>query len=896
MDYRDYVARYNDSIEINCALKRRVGGKAMGLFSLKPVGVCIPPWLVITCGFFESIVEETPILREILFQDDSDDVEKGESIRKVIKDLTFKEPFITILHRVWEKTTRAGKKRIAVRSSAVGEDEIKHSFAGMMDSFLNIRTEAQFLEGVKNTWASLYTERVITYRKINNLNPWHARMAVIVQEMVEPESASVLFTAHPVSANTGKMVIQSVWGLGNGLVSGERNADTFILNARGKHIKTEIVDKVDKVSCQEEGGIIIKKTGKNMRNKPSLTNNKVLRLGRIALVLKKQFQTDVDIEFAVLRNSLYILQCRPITANGKKADVQKEGHLIWDNSNIIESYSGITTPLTFSFIRMAYANVYRQLCEVLGVDQRVIEKNENLFQNMLGFIKGRVYYNLVNWYKLISFFPGFKYNKEFMEQMMGLRNKEEYQMEDEPVNFFEKYFFHLPKLIVIGIKMTYYLLTMEKRMRYFFKHFYLWYSYYTKIDYGSLSASQLLQIRYDLDKRILKNWKAPILNDLKAMIFYGILKKLTQQWDIDPEGGLQNDLLSSQGNMKSTDILKGLFSLVEIIKKDQTVKDLFLKESPGQVLSELQNNSLYSDINRNFIDYLNEYGIRCFDEMKLESVPLKDNPIFCISLIQNNLKTEGIFTSAKQKRSFDAQRELKKKIKGFKYFLYKWILRHTKQAIRDRENQRFCRAEIYHIVRTIARAAGKRWTQIEILNRPDDIFFLDLYEIESFVKGTSVYPHLKQLIELRRHEYMENKKTNLPDHFETWEEVYTADFSLQEKGDNKQAKLLKGTGCYRGVVEGEVVVLTAPDSGVKLNGEILVAKQTDPGWVLLFPKISGLIVERGSMLSHSAIVAREMGIPTVVGVTNASTILKTGNRVRLDGLTGSIRVIEVVSG
>ncbi|MDH4233213.1 MAG: PEP-utilizing enzyme, partial [Nitrospirota bacterium] len=228
-----------------------------------------------------------------------------------------------------------------------------------------------------------------------------------------------------------------------------------------------------------------------------------------------------------------------------------------------------------------------------------------------------------------------------------------------------------------------------------------------------------------------------------------------------------------------------------------------------------------------------------------------------------------------------------------KLFLYQWVLKNTRNAIKNRENQRFARAEAYSLVRDLIRAIGRNWHAKGILESPDDIFYLEIEEVWSFTNGTSTCTNLQQLINVRRREFEAYRLSNPEDHIETYGEVYAnTDIFGKENVPDKEEAILSGTGCCRGIVEKKVQVIFKPDSSVRLNGEIMVAKQTDPGWVVLFPSVSGLIIEKGSMLSHSAIVAREMGIPTVVGVKNATRILRTGDTVRLNGGNGEIKIVQ----
>jgi pyruvate,water dikinase len=578
---------------------------------------------------------------------------------------------------------------------------------------------------------------------------------------------------------------------------------------------------------------------------------------------------------------------------------KKENLKIWDNSNISESYSGVTTPLTFSFIRRAYYAVYNQFCETIGVDRKTIFKNRSTFENMLGLIEGRVYYNLLNWYKLVSLMPGFEYNKKFMEQMMGLQVAANLDDSHKKPSFFRKYFIQLPCLVKVGLTMIIAHLRLPKRIREFHVHFDKAYSRYKKMDYDKMNSAEIVSVYRYLEDEVLWKWRAPITNDFEAMIFYGLLKNLTASWNIDPEATLQNDLLTGQGGITSTEVTIQLVYIARNIKENQKLSRKFSETSPQQALKLLNHDNDFSKIKKQFDEYLSKYGVRCINEMKLESVPIKDDPLFCIATIQNYLRLD-IRDPQKQKEREekirkDAEKTLKEKLRNKRLFhiipkitVYRWVLNNARVAVKNRENQRFARTEAYSLVRTLIRAIGKKWESKKIIDQQDDIFYLKLDEIISYIEGTSTCLNLKGLIELRKKEFEAYKNSNPDDHIETEGMVYY-DNSFSSESIIKEDNALKGLGCCPGIVDSKVQVVLKPDASLKLNNEIMVAKYTDPGWVVLFPSVSGLIIEKGSMLSHSAIVAREMGIPAVVGVKNATRILSTGDRVILDGAKGTVK-------
>jgi rifampicin phosphotransferase len=810
------------STEKNIPSKNLIGGKAYGLHEVQKILKNVPRWATLTTEFFA-----------------------GQSLSD-----SFSSIQLARLEEVWNTISKQGTKAVAVRSSAADEDGLHLSFAGQMDSFLQIGGFAQFLQAIRDCWASLYGERAVAYRRQNGIDPWKAKMAIIVQEMVPAEVSGVIFTANPINHRYDEMLITSAQGLGEAIVSGKIDTDTHVLGFKGEILRQELITH-------------------------SLNAEQLKLLHSLARALEKKKQIPLDIEFSIAQGEIYFLQARPITSI-KKKDALK----IWDNSNIVESYSGVTTPLTFSFIQKAYFAVYCQFCETIGVDQQTIFKNRHVLENMLGLIQGRVYYNLLNWYKLISLMPGFHYNKAFMEQMMGLQ-----VVPDCPAA--SKKAFDLPRLLGVGLKMSLAHFRLPKEIAKFQGHFASVYTHYSGVDFSKKSPAELLAVYRNLEEEILWKWRAPITNDFEAMIFYGLLKKMTVQWNLGPDGMLQNDLLSGEGNIHSTELIASLAAFAAAVEKDEVLREELLQCTPEEALVKLQSSRFSSS----FAEYLRKYGVRCINEMKLESVPIKDNPLFCIRTIQNYLRN-GVPAPAKQQElRAKAEQVLGEKLKGWRKIVYNWVLKHCRRAIKNRENQRFARTQAYDLVRTLVRSIGTQWAAKEIIQERDDIFFLRIDEIWSYIEGTSVSVNLKELIALRKQEFESYLSENPDDHIETEGEVYSNN-PFSKPYQEQQGEVIQGLGCCSGIVEREVQVVLSPDKNLQLNQEIMVAKQTDPGWGILFPSVSGLIIEKGSMLSHSAIVAREMGIPTVIGVKNATQILATGDRVILDGAKGTIQIVK----
>jgi hypothetical protein len=277
------------------------------------------------------------------------------------------------------------------------EDGQSHSFAGQLESFLNVRREAP-IDKIRAVWRSGFSERIVLYRQQAGLALPPSVPAVIIQQMVPAELAGVAFSADPVSGRRGIAVVASVRGLGDALVSEEAAGDSFHVDRAGRIVRRELAGQ---------------------GRASSLQDSQLPQVASLARQAARYFGRPQDIEWAIAGDCLYLLQSRPITSLSQQADPDGAWQL-WDNSNIAESYSGVTTPLTFSFARHVYEEVYRQFVKILRVPQWRIEANRDVFGRMLGLVRGQVFYNMLSWYRALAMLPGFAVNRRFMEQMMGV--------------------------------------------------------------------------------------------------------------------------------------------------------------------------------------------------------------------------------------------------------------------------------------------------------------------------------------------------------------------------------------------------------------------------------------------------------------------------------------------
>ena len=727
----------------------------------------------------------------------------------------------------------------AVRSSAADEDGTSHSFAGQFETYLNIPKERVY-EHILKVRDSAESERVQAYRRehgIKNVLP----PAVLVQRMVKADCAGVAFGANPVTGNIKECVISAVSGLGDKLVDGSVDADTFTV-------------------CENtvEGSGI-------------LNNGQCLEIFALCKKTSRFFGCIQDIEWAYENGKLFLLQSRPVTTL-RKMMAKTGGINIWDNSNISESYNGVTTPLTFSFIRLAYEHVYREMCRMLGVSEKKIAENDFIFTHMLGLHEGQVYYNLLSWYKLIAILPGYKQNAKFMEQMMGVKA----ELPDEirrllPAPSDSSLFSAVRKLFRHHRK-------NEKNIAKFMA---LLNNTVKSKDLSGLTLLELSEYCRSLENKLLKDWDVPVINDFFSMIFYGLLKNTAQKWCGLEDENQFNGLLRNTGDIISAEPARRVREIAEMISKNEALTKLLMSKDAYEI-----ENNLPQAVKEKAEAYLEKFGDRCINELKLESETLNDDPLPFYRAVGNFALKLSSGKIAEIKDDFDEKAVIKKS--GVKKPLFKWILKNARKTIKNRENLRFERTRVFGAVRNIFKETGMRLASFGVLDSCDDIFYLEYGEVLAYIEGTATTSDLRGLAEVRKKEYSAFD-AKAPDRFETYDCVALSErHECEDVSEINTGDALKGLGCCPGIVRGRARVITDPKGAVIHPGEILVAQRTDPGWIMLFPVAAGVLVEYGSLLSHAAIVVREMGIPAVVSVRDLLAQVKTGDLLELDGEKGLV--------
>jgi len=847
----------NTDIEIPTVAE--AGGKGHHLFQLQAAGCKVPKFLVLPVNCIEHYFGK-------------DSSESGEELLQKIR------------------THFNSDALLAVRSSCILEDGADHSFAGLFETHLFVHPKNLF-DPIVEIAQSVLAPKVLQYQNQKGIAE-EARMAVVIQEMVNADVAGVAFGWHPILQTSQVKVINAVWGIGEGLVSGILNSDQFEIR-NGQDVEELIACKTSKMVWDKKtgNGTILVDTAQSEAQIPCLLKEQCLELNRVLDQLENYYGSPQDIEFAWKNGELFLLQSRPISTMGK---IEKEPWLIWDNSNIVESYPGLTLPLTFSFITKMYEAVYRQLSLVMGISQNKIDSNSNVYANMLGLMKGRVYYNLNSWFKSLSLLPGYSLNAAFMEKMMGV--KEPFPI---PIVVERKGVTDYLDIIraLFGILHSLWKANSERQK--FQKYFQSVMDEYESTDFSKISSFELKELYLRFEQTLVKEWKAPLVNDFFAMVFFGLLQKQSQKWC--PDEGLHNDLLIGSHDIITTQPAERTIAISRFILNNPEGKEAFLTTEPKALWKRLNGGEL-PVIFGMIEDYINDWGDRSVGELKLETETYRQKPEDYIQVLMNFISQGQIRYHDKNQGQIirkEAERKMTMALKGryLNRILFNWILKKARYFVSQRENLRYERTRGFGMVRRLFLALGEKLAGQNLLSNSRDIFYLSQEEIFSGMEGKSIHGNWKSLVQQRKSEFSEFTKFKLPERIETrgpvqkFLESFKSGFT-----ETKQVSDLKGLGCCAGIVRAPIQVLSHPSEVKTLQGKILVTSSTDPGWVTLFPSCSGILVERGSLLSHSAIVSREMGIPCIVGIRDLLQQVETGWLVEMDGEKGTITILDKTTG
>ena len=893
-----------------------IGGKATGLLRLARIGAPVPPWFVISSSAFLDHLASAPgypkaqrmmmELERITSSRDEDPsrfMRQAHEVAAAFESLILQTELAAPLKAEIEHVARTllrDAESIAVRSSMVGEDSETHSFAGQLESFLFQRELEQIFTSVKRCWASAFSPHALMYRSRAGLSLGFVQVGVLLQAMIDGEVSGVMFTANPVTRKANEVLITSAWGIGEGIVSGACNTDEFVCQRLADGVQLETSSKIAHkdvmlVRAGDAGGTEEREVEPALRDVRSLSDEQVRELDRWALELDTNEEIDgapFDVEWTLRGGELFLLQARPITTKMVPEPELEGPRTVFDNANIQESYCGVTTPLTYSFAAHAYQSVYIQTFRVLGLPDAELEVLRPVLGNLLSLIDGRIYYNLNNWYKGLKILPSFGQNKEDMEAMMGVEEPVDF-IEDEVLSWAQKAS-RMPQLLETWVRLQRRFAKLERDVPAFLLRFEELIGNISREQMSRMSFSELFALMQRIEGEFLGCWDTPIVNDFYTMMSVGKLRRAIERAGLDAPDEVLADLLGGQDGIESTEPTHELMRIARLLR---TANELdYLQKittcSPEDFLALVRTHSPM--IWRRIEHYIERYGDRTIGELKLETITLRQDRQFLVKVLANYIKRPDIDPDALRQQERSRMREAVRLLRGETPLLARRklgaLLEAARASVKHRENMRLARTRLFGVFRSLYLAIGARLVDAGVLEHERDVFYLTREEITAYFEGRSVTRNLAGVVSLRREEFEDYERREVSHRIDAFGPVYIGNrfAPAPVAKEALDASVLQGTGCYSGVVEANLAVVMSPDDELDLDGQILTTLRTDPGWAPLFPTAGGILVERGSTLSHSAVVARELGIPAVVGVPNLLAIVQDGERVRLDGGAGTV--------
>ncbi len=781
----------------------KLGSKIENLKTLKSAGINVPEFE--TFSFEELINSDEEIKKAIGKCKDKPVSEKSRVLKEAVRKSV----------RINKAINLSGEK-FSVRSSSCVEDSAENSFAGQFDTFLNVE-RGDIAEKITDCVCSLYNENVLVYMERAGLDISLLKMNVIVQKMVNSDFSGIVFSANP-QGILNETVIVAGRGLGENVVSDKIDTTSYYYS---------LTDNIYYYDGKEN----------------LLSDEKVHEIIDVSKIICKHIGKYTDIEFAIENNELFILQARPITT------LSDEKPIIFDNSNIVESYPGLSLPLTVSFVEKVFAGVFKDAGRRLLKNKKELEKRYDILENTVGTSNGRIYYNLNSWYSAIKFLPFSKKIIAVWQELVGVKYKEYDESENEinPLVKASVYFNTLTELIATPHNMK----KLNERFvdikNYVYRRF-----------EEDMTAKEIFELYDKIEDKLLSCWGITLLNDTYAFIFTGLLKaRLKKKFRNHEE--LANSYISGITDIES---MKPVREMVRIaVEKDGMTKD---------------------EYNRRVSEYLDVYGDRCLEELKLETETFRTNPAMFEAKIRE-------FAQDKEKlvQLLDEKKnEIDIKIDP----LTKFLSNRCMLGIGNREIQRLNRSRIFGMVREAVLRMGEIYAKQNCIETKRDVFYLTLDELRSLADKPC---------DMRETVYVRKKKYEMYSLLPAYSRIIFSEKAFDKNHRNINMTAMQSSGnemlgvpCSNGIVEGEAYIVTDVQKAEDVKDKILITKTTDPGWVFLLAQAKGIISEKGSLLSHTAIISRELGIPAVVGIDGVMSNVKNGDTVRLDGATGVVKIIK----
>lgn len=853
-----------------------VGGKGANLGELSKIkGIHVPEGFCISTDAFKRIIGEIPLIDKLLEQlsllkmEDRDKIaEHSRKIREAIEGITIPED-------IYEEITRfilrlGDKNAYAVRSSATAEDLPTASFAGQQDTYLNIIGTEAILKHICKCWASLFTERAIIYRLKNGFDHCKIQLSVVVQKMVFPEASGILFTADPVTSNRKVLSVDAGFGLGDALVSGLVNADIYKVRD-GKVTEKKISTKKMAIYPLKDGGTKEREIEPERQNSQVLSDEQILQLEHIGRKIEEHFGCPQDIEWCLTDDTFYIVQSRPITTLYPIPEANDKDNHVYVSVGHQQMMTDPMKPLGLSFFLLTTNAPMRKAGGRLFVDVTHMLASTDSRKALLDtmgqhdpIIKDALM-TIIERGDFIKSLPDNKKEQSPAESKKGMPALDfQTQMESNPTIVFD--LIKKSEASIEELKHNIQTKSGEELFDFILE------------DIGKLKKSLFDPQSLDVIKTAMyaSSWINEKMNDWLGE--KNAADKLSQS--------VPNNITSQMG-LELLDVADVIRHYPEVIDYLQHVED-------DNFLDELVKFDGGQQVRDAVCDYLGKYGMRCSGEIDITKPRWSEKPTVLIPLILSNIKN---FEPGAGKRKFEQglqdalkkEQELLEKLKRLpdgeqKAEEAKRMIDIVRNFIGYREYPKYSMVNRYFAYKQALLKEAEQLVQAKVINEKEDIYYLTFEELREAIRTKKLD---YSIISKRKDEYKTYEKLTPP-------RVITSDgeiISGKYNRENIPSEAILGLPVSSGVVEGRArVILNLEDADLE-DGDILVTSFTDPSWTPLFVSIKGLVTEVGGLMTHGAVIAREYGLPAVVGIENATKLIKDGQLIRVNGTDGYVEIL-----
>ncbi|WP_326907187.1 phosphoenolpyruvate synthase [Sedimentibacter sp. MB31-C6] len=850
-----------------------VGGKGANLGELSKIeGVHVPDGFCISTKAFKRIIDETSLINELLDKlsllkvKDRDKIgELSIEIRKVIEGIDIPED---IIEEIKSNLSRLGEKSAyAVRSSATAEDLPTVSFAGQQDTYLNIVGMDAILKHVSKCWASLFTERAITYRIKNGFDHRKIYLSVVVQKMVFPQVAGILFTADPVSSNRKVISIDASIGLGEALVSGMVSADNYKV-CNGKIIQKKISTKTLGIYAVQDGGTKEQEIEFGMQNSQALTDEQILQLEHIGRKIEEHFLYPQDIEWCLADDTFYIVQSRPITTLYPIPEINDEQNHVYISVGHQQMMTDPMKPLGLSIWQLIASGQMFKGGGRLFVDVAHILASPDSRQVLLNNMEQ---HDPLMKDALVTIIERCDFITPLLAEQSSKKSNKGMSSEDIQTQVGND-----PAIVSELIKSSQLLIETSKQ------------------NIQSKSGSDL----FDFILEDIQQLKKSLFNPQNMGVIMGVtnaslwINEKMNEWL--GEKNVVDILSQSVSNNVTSEMGLALLDLADVIRLYPEIINYLKHDKYDNFMETIINFDGGQETIDAINSYLSKYGMRCSGEIDITRPRWSEKPSTLIPMILNNIKnfeSNASYIKFEQGRqeALKKEKELLERLKQLPDGKQK--AKETKQVIdiiRNfsgyREHPKYAIVNHLFVYKQAIMKEAERLVQDNVIHKKEDIYYLTFEELRQVVQTNKLD---YQIIKKAQDEYKLYEKLTPP-------RVITSDGEIivgKYKRKNIPTGAIVGLPVSSGVIEGRArVILNLKDAELGVD-DILVTSFTDPSWTPLFVSIKGLVTEVGGLMTHGAVIAREYGLPAVVGVENATKLIKDGQRIRVNGTEGYVEIL-----